>query len=251
MKTFAEILITLSFFTRIPFKKVFRDSQTPPMAQLVWAFPLAGAILGLLCGVVYHLLYSAGLAPVLAALLTLTFELLITGGLHEDGLADTADGFAGGKDKESRLSIMRDSRIGSYGTLALILSLLLRATAITVLLQPSIVIMVYVVSGAMSRAMIAITMYALPNARVDGLAAWAGKPSRMQMYCSVILACIITLALLKTPGLALIVAAIIACDVMCIIAKQKIEGATGDVYGAIQQIVQITMLIVATAVLPT
>ena len=246
MKIPQEILLSLSFVTRLPLWRWCPPMDSVPLSQLVWTFPIAGAILGLACGAFFQLLIVLGLATGLAAIFTVAFQLWLTGALHEDGLADTADGFAGGRNKEQRLVIMRDSRIGSFGALALIISIMLRVYALTLSSHPALVMLVFVAAGAMSRAMMAIGMFALPNARADGLAAWAGKPTPLQMYCSVILACVITLTCFKTVGLGFIAAALIVCDIVCIVSKRKIEGITGDVYGTLQQCVEVIILIVAT-----
>lgn len=246
MKIHHDILQCLSFFTRIPLSRRWTPPESVPLAQLVWAFPIVGAILGLICGEFYRVLYATGLDPALAAALMIAFQLWLTGALHEDGLADTVDGFAGARDKESRLAIMRDSRIGSFGTLALILSVGLRAYALALLSTPVIVIQACIVAGALSRAMIAIGMYKLPRARADGLAAWAGRPTSHQMFKSVGLACIVALLGFHAVGLALIAISFLGCYTVYRISQQKIGGITGDVYGAIQQSVEIAVLITAT-----
>ena len=247
MKIHHQILQSLAFFTRLPLTRWCPPADS--MKALVWTFPIAGAIIGLACGEVYRLLYDVGFAYGLAVLLMIGFQLCLTGALHEDGLADTVDGFAGGRDKESRLAIMRDSRIGAFGALALIIIIALRAYALMLLVQPKTIVLACIVAGAMSRAMIAVSMFALPHARADGLAAWAGKPSVKQVLVSAYLASLIAMTWLPVPGLMVIATSLVVCGAVCMISKSKIGGVTGDVYGAIQQSVEAAILVAATLLL--
>src|SRR4051812_27018751 len=99
MKPHQTVLLALSFFTRLPLARLGAPPMDAvPLAQTVWAFPIAGALIGLACGLFYDLLYLLWFPPALAVILMVAFQLWMTGGLHEDGLADTADGFAGGYD---------------------------------------------------------------------------------------------------------------------------------------------------------
>jgi len=246
MKIHQTILLCLSFFTRLPLSRWAPSMDSVPLAKIVWAFPIAGALIGLASGVTYWLFYRLGFTPGLAAILMIAFQLWLTGALHEDGLADTADGFAGGYNKESRLRIMRDSSIGSFGALALIVTMLLRIYALTLLSDPKMIFLVVISADSISRAMIAVGMYVLPSARPDGLAVWAGKPALDQMSISVSLASCIILILLKMSGVMLIIAALCTCGIMCLVSRRKIGGITGDVYGAIQQVTETSLLIIAT-----
>ena len=239
MNIHQKILLSLAFFTRLP---VARIDAPPP----VWTFPVAGALIGLACGGAYYALYWCGLQSGIAALLAVAAQIGLTGALHEDGLADTADGFGGGKDRESRLLIMRDSRIGSYGALALVFSVCLRSYALMLLSQPAVVVAVCIAAGALSRTMIAVAMFALPHARADGLAAWAGKPSRECVLLSVGIACAVAIIAVHIVALKMIALAAFACAGVCALSKRAIGGATGDVYGAVQQMVEITVLVAAT-----
>lgn len=240
------ILISLSFFTRLPFGRFSPPMDSVPLSQLVWAFPIAGAVIGAFSAAAYALLLAIGLAPLMAGILTVAFQLWVTGGLHEDGLADTADGFAGGYTTQSRLRIMKDSSIGSFGALALIITLSLRFYAMMIVQFPFVLAAFFIASGALSRAMIAVGMYALPGARADGLANWAGRPTQVQLAVSLLLACLMTLALLQVNGLYIILLALALGGATCWLSKRKIGGITGDVYGAIQQVVETGIMVAAT-----
>ncbi len=220
-----------------------------PLAQTVWAFPAAGAIIGLMCGGVYELCYSLNLATGFCAMLVIAFHWWLTGALHEDGLADTADGFAGGYKKETRLRIMKDSSIGTFGALALIITVIMRIYALFLLSRTRMVVSMIILAAIVSRALIPVGMYALPSARSDGLAAWAGRPSRANMLVSVGVAAVSSVAVMQWDGVVMMLVALVACGVVCMTSKRKIGGITGDVYGAIQQAVEVSMLIYATTLM--
>ena len=112
----------------------------------------------------------------------------LTGGLHEDGLADLADGLGGGRTRAERLAIMRDPRLGSFGALALILAVLARILALAALAEPALVAAALIAAGAVSRAALPALMAALPAARADGLAAAAGRPHPLRAAAAIAIA---------------------------------------------------------------
>jgi adenosylcobinamide-GDP ribazoletransferase len=125
VKLLADLLAAFALLTRLPVP--IRGAA--PFGHGVWAFPIVGAVVGTLSAGVYALCYRAGMPPLLSSVWAVTASVLLTGGLQEDGLADTADGFGGGATRARKLEIMRDSRIGSYGALGLMLSLIVRIAA--------------------------------------------------------------------------------------------------------------------------
>ena len=133
-------------------------------AEAVWAYPVVGAAIGAIGGAVYWITHSLSCPPALAALCALVAMILATGALHEDGLADFADGLAGDT-KERSLSIMRDHQIGTYGVIALMLSLAMRTTAITLIAEPRAVMAALIAADAASRLSAVLIMAALPPAR--------------------------------------------------------------------------------------
>src|SRR3984957_6093407 len=120
-----ELKASVVFCTRLPLLGAAAITSGT-LAKAAWAFPLAGVLVGMIAVAVYAIAHRAGIPAWPAATLSVLATLLVTGCLHEDGLADTADGFGGGKTREQKLDIMRDSRIGTYGVCALIAALLLR-----------------------------------------------------------------------------------------------------------------------------
>ena len=224
---------TIGFFTRLPVSWLMPPAPTVDMARAAWAYPLAGALAGLCGGGVYALCSWASLSPTLCACWSLAAMVLLTGGLHEDGLADMADGFGGGRDAPAKLAIMRDSRIGSYGALALLLSSLARVAAIATIATPARVVAGLVVSGAMSRAAIVLLLVLLPPARQDGLASSLRAIPHLAVLTALAIAVAFDAALpgdwtrLLAPACALIVTLLLAA-----LSRAQIGGQTGDVLGA-------------------
>ena len=173
---------------------------------------------------------------------------LLTGGLHEDGLADTADGLIGGRDRAHRLEIMKDSRIGSYGALALGLLVLLRCFALTALIAAGAWGAVLAIA-ALSRAPMAALMAFLPNARGTGLAQSLGRPSRNSAGLAAALALLIALAATGATALPMCLTALLITLAFGAYAKARIGGQTGDILGASQQLSEAAMLTLASALI--
>lgn len=234
----ADFRLALGFLTRIP---VSLPAELAPdaLARSMRLFPLIGGIIGAALGGLY-LLELKILPGWPSALLAIAFGLLLTGALHEDGLADCADGFGGGRGKEGKLAIMRDSRIGAYGTLALILSVGLRASALVGLPRPAAAL---IVAHSLSRAALPGVMMALPAASAVGLAAGAGKPSRVTFWICLALAAVIGAPLFRTQFPLLLAIAAGTATIVALLARRQIGGYSGDVLGATQQSVEIAVLL--------
>jgi adenosylcobinamide-GDP ribazoletransferase len=219
------------------------------LAAKMWAFPLAGLAIGLIAAVVYALAHLL-LPAYLAAPLAIGAAILATGGLHEDGIADTADGFGGGRDRDSKLEIMRDHRIGTYGALALVLSLGLRIGALAAIGGSLRAAGALIAAHVAARAAIPVAMRLLDPARGDGLGAGAGRPSTADAGLAATLAIVIA-ALVLPPGMALcsVLGAAIGAALMIRLAKRQIGGHTGDVLGAIEQAAEALALLGAVAAL--
>ena len=145
-------------------------------ARAAWAWPLAGAVVAGLAALAGWVAGVLGLTPALVAGLTLATGVAVTGALHEDGLADSADGLWGGWTRERRLEIMRDSRIGTYGVLALVFVTGLRWAALTAIVAAGALLGPLLAAAMLSRAAMAVLMARLPHARTDGLGHGTGRP---------------------------------------------------------------------------
>lgn len=217
------------------------------LAQCAWAFPLVGLLAGGVSAGIFLLASEAGLAPAIAAWLAIAAQILLTGGLHEDGLADMADAAAFGRDREQKLAIMRDSRIGSFGVLALIVVIGLRAAVLGGFPADMRTVVILLVATMASRSMMVLLMGTTAFARADGLAAGAGRPSRSVMFGCLVM----TLggAMLLTgpyPALMALLVAAIAAWMLRGLAMRHFGGITGDVLGAAQQLTELLLLIVLT-----
>jgi adenosylcobinamide-GDP ribazoletransferase len=243
----ADLRLALAFLTRLP---ASREVPAPGrLAEAAYAFPIAGLAVGALAGLAYLLAWELGLYPLLAAVLAVAVQVWLTRGLHEDGLADLADGLAGAS-PEARLAIMRDSRIGSFGALALGLALALRVTAVAEIADPGLVLATLAAAGAASRALMAVVLCALPPARTDGLGLAAGRPRRDVATSALAIAALSGLLLLPWQAiLAGSLAAAVAAAAVGGLARRRLGGQTGDVLGAAQQAGEIAFLLAGAVLL--
>ncbi|WP_299557767.1 adenosylcobinamide-GDP ribazoletransferase [uncultured Sulfitobacter sp.] len=241
-----DIWLAAVLLTRLPLPHLPRtafDNST----RAVWAYPLVGAVVGLASALAGQAALLMGLPATAAAAISLGCMMLLTGAMHEDGLADLFDGFWGATTPERRLQIMRDSQIGTYGTLALVMVTVLRWSALTVLLPHGITVII--VASALSRAMMAPLMSFLPYARRDGLAHSVGRPSASMAFGT--LAVGTGIGVLATGGFAILglASVIVVAAVIAGIARRKIKGHTGDVLGAVQQLTETAVLLTGTALI--
>lgn len=244
----ADLLAAARLLTRLPLPRPAAPAADAPAGHASRCYPLVGAGIGLLAALGFAAATWLALPPFAAALAALTVSLLVTGALHEDGLADVADGFGGAHGRDRKLAIMRDSRIGSYGVLALIVILAARGGSLAVIAEPGPAAAALVAAHALSRGGLAPIMWALPHARSDGLGAATGRPGGAEALAAFALGAAIALLLLD---LAVAVVAILAAAVvqtgLALQARRQIGGATGDVLGAAQQLGEAAVLLVACA----
>jgi adenosylcobinamide-GDP ribazoletransferase len=241
----------LGFLTRIPVaERAEGAAERPDFRDSGWTFPVVGIVVGIGGGIVYALGTGLGLSPLLAAALAVTAGVVLTGAIHEDGLSDTVDGFGGGKSATAKLEIMRDHQIGAYGAIALVLSVLLRVTAITEFSHRGAwaVLGILIAAEAISRAAIVRMWHDLPAARVDGLSKDTGSPDgRATMTTLAVAAVIVAVTAIPAAGFwaALIAAAGTAAVVFVFtgICRNQIGGQTGDTLGAVQQVALVSFLI--------
>jgi adenosylcobinamide-GDP ribazoletransferase len=242
-----DIALCMVFFTRLPLPRLdFRDRK---LAEAIWAAPLAGLAVAVLGALAYAIAVWLGLAAGPASALALAATLLATGALHEDGLSDVADGFGGGRDRERKLEIMRDSRIGAYGAAALGLSLLIRWSALAEIHGGWSILAALVAAHGASRGLLGVFLHALPPARDDGLSAGAGSVPRQTAIGGAALG---ALVLLPLGSSGLVAAAILLAIILVAfgtVCRRQIGGQTGDTAGALQQLAEITVLLVASATL--
>ncbi len=219
-----EMQVALMLLTRLPAGQI--KGEAAHLAEARWAFPFVGVVVGFLTWVVHASALAVGAPPLLAAVLSLAGLALVTGALHFDGLADYADGIGGGRDRNHVLEIMRDSRIGSYGVLAMIV---VSGVWVFSVSAAAPTLPTFLGAAVLSRGGMTGLQEILPPVRPDGMARMAAGRSPEARAVLILMAC---LALLFWP---LPLAA--SAAVICVIgwqARRSIGGQTGDVLGAAQ-----------------
>jgi adenosylcobinamide-GDP ribazoletransferase len=240
-----DLAVALAFYTRLPLPHPAAVSGAD-MARASWAAPVAGVVVGSFAALAYLLGDAAGLRPVLCATLAVATSIVVSGALHEDGLADTADGL-GGATREQALAIMRDSLLGTFGALALLMSLMLRVGAIASLAGPDEVVPVLIAAHAAARAALPVFMLLVPPARTDGLAAAAGVPPARRAGAAAVLGLAATCLLAPVEALVALLLLFLIGIGMARLCLRRIGGQTGDVLGALEQANEVAILLVAAA----
>jgi adenosylcobinamide-GDP ribazoletransferase len=236
-----DLRVGIAFLTRLPMPHP-DGASSPNFLRAHRVFPLVGAAMGGMIGLSYLGLLATNIPTFGAASLALGVGALLTGGLHEDGLADLADGFGGGRDKAAKLEIMRDSRLGTFGALVLLVAFAAKLSALADLplgaVLPSLI-----TAHAVARAPMTFMAMIMPNARTDGLSAAAGRPSIATAIAAVVAATVSIVALPWTEALGSVLAAAGGALAIGVLAQRQIGGQTGDVLGAAEQVGEIAVLL--------
>ena len=233
MRLPADLLSAFALLSRLPV-----PNHQGTGAASAWAWPVVGAVLGAFVAALASVALWLGITPGVTAVLVLALGAILTGGLHEDGLSDCADGLYGGWTRERRLEIMKDSRVGSYGVLALVLVTLARWSALTALLVYGGHWAALIATGALSRVPMVLMMALLPNARGEGLSHATGRPGQVTALVALGLAVGIAGVLVGWAMLPMLAAALGIGVLLSVVALRRIGGQTGDVLGASQQLAE-------------
>jgi adenosylcobinamide-GDP ribazoletransferase len=238
-----ELVAAFMLLTRLPVGRFGCVRADNAFAGAVWAYPIVGVAIGAIGAAVYILSAEIGMPPAFAAICAIAAMALATGALHEDALADMADGFGGGRSRAQKLEIMRDSRVGSFGVLALVLSVAARAAAITSIAVPSKVAMALIGTGSLARGAMLVLVIFLPPARADGLGAGLRTTGRARALVGLTLSATVAFLLLP-PAAAATATATAAFAAFCLsaLAWRQIGGYTGDVLGAAEVIAECAIL---------
>ncbi|WP_036280512.1 adenosylcobinamide-GDP ribazoletransferase [Methylocystis sp. ATCC 49242] len=249
-----DVRACLQFYSRLPVAGANDAHNAPDFSRVGWAAPIGGAIIGGIGGAVILVAQPLHLPTTVTAACAVAALAFTTGALHEDGLADLADGFGGGKDREAKLAIMRDSRLGSYGGLALCLSTMLRVFALAAIIERGAMLAFFAVlaAGAFSRAAGLAPMLVATPARADGAGASSAPPSSDMIRRAFVVAAALALCpLVAGASVAQIVASQLAAIIVTValtkLAQRQIGGYTGDVLGAAQQASEIAILVALSA----
>ena len=244
----ASTLRALAFLTRLPAaSRAFTGAH--PLGLDAHAFPLAGLVAALPAALLILVGGALGLSATSIAVIAVTAMVLVTGGLHEDGLGDVADGLGGHKPKARALAIMKDSRIGAYGALALILSLALRISLLAELVaaRPGLAALAVLAVAAASRGAMAWLWSSLPSADPRGLAARIGQPpERTGRIAGLIGGGLLVVGGIAAGPLGAVLPLLLGLLILGQFRKfirHRLGGQTGDCLGAAQQLTEIAALL--------
>lgn len=246
-----DLVVALSFFSRLP---LGARPRAFGLSTAAGAWPLAGLLIAVVPAAALVIDHWLGLPPLVIAIFVVATGVAMTGGLHEDGLADTFDGLAHGRSREARLAIMRDSRLGTFGAIALILVLGVKAAAIGALLvYPSRAVLAILCAAVISRALAVWHWSGTPPARNDGVAFRAGWPDTIAVQLGLLTAlpaAIVALIWFGWAGVLGLFLAVLAVSHYTWLVKRRFGGHTGDTIGACQQVAE-TMLLAGFSSLAT
>jgi cobalamin 5'-phosphate synthase/cobalamin synthase len=241
-----RLLVATAFLTRLPVPA--RGAMgAAEVGRATVAFPVVGAALGAVLAGAGGLLARALPAQV-AAVLVVALEVVLTGALHLDGLADTADGLGGGRDAAHALQIMRDHAVGAYGGIALALALLLRVTAVAVLLAGAAAWVWLPVAGALARWILVLLARYGGAARPDGLgASVAAAVGVWEVAGASALAVGLAVALAGALGLVALGAVGLSGLLLALLCRRRVGGMTGDTLGAAAELAIAIVLVIGVA----
>lgn len=242
-----NIVMGVRFFSRLSISR--KPHEAPSLKRMALMLPIAGLIIAIFPFLLMVGFGFVGGSTLFAAAIGVAAYVMVTGAMHEDGLADSADGLFGGSSPERRLEIMKDSRVGAFGVMAIALSLILRIIAIDALLQLDVLhgALLWVVATIGARSGALWLSYLLPLARADGLSSQSGRPGLFGLIGGSLIAfefIFAAFAWLNDPFIAVMtlpiaVIAIVGFGQYC---QRKVGGQTGDLIGALQQILEIAFL---------
>jgi len=229
-----RLLAAVAFLTRVPIRTPFTAEDVGRSALF---FPLVGLGIGFVQLGVWQL-STPYLTSLLSAILVVAVSAWLTRALHLDGLADFFDGLGGGRTKDDVLRIMKDSRVGSFGAIALVFALLAKIAAVDALVSPEALVL----APALARWTPVALSYALPYAR-SGVVAPAGTVGKLELAGATVMAAgfVAFWGGIWLAGTVIFVSAAVG-----LVSKRKIHGVTGDVLGANIEIAEVAALIVAT-----
>lgn len=237
------ILVATAFLTRVPVPLVVRAED---VGRAVRWFPLVGGAIGGATALVAWAMHDViGVPPALSAILLVSLGAWITGALHLDGLADMADGFGGGQNRDDVLRIMRDPTIGSYGAVTLVAVIMMKVTALATLLDRDAAFPFLVAAPSMSRWTIVALGTWLPYARAEGglgeAVTRAGDTTGLLVATAITAA--IAFAVLRTAAVLPWGFATVAMAALGRTTRRRIGGVTGDVFGASVELAETMVLV--------
>ncbi|MHB1415348.1 MAG: adenosylcobinamide-GDP ribazoletransferase [Chloroflexota bacterium] len=239
-----DLYAALCFLTALPLPD--RPVKPEQMARSTAYFPLVGLLIGLAVAGLDHL-FRLMWSPSVATVGVLIAFIMITGGLHLDGLMDSCDGLFGRRDPARRLEIMRDSRVGSFGVLGAVAVLLLEYIALAEL-PPALRAGAIMTLACLSRGAMVLAIWGFPYARAEGLgSAFKAGVGPRQVAVAGATAVAVAIIAAQSAGIVLVGTAVGATLLVAAFTCTRIPGLTGDSYGAIEVIVELTVLLTLLA----
>ncbi|MEM8839454.1 MAG: adenosylcobinamide-GDP ribazoletransferase [Pseudomonadota bacterium] len=249
LRSIQHLFLSVQFLSRLPVPATAEPDETFDFRKSVWAFPIAGLLISLPAVSVVGSAHFVGLPASVCVVLGIVVQVLVTGALHEDGLADVCDGFGGGQIRRRKLAIMKDSAVGTYGVLALIAAFSLRWALLVHLMAVDLLTLVvgFLVANVLSRAVQVAFWHSLPAASRHSLAYRIGRPERQVVVLALMIAIVIAGGLsaltFAVTGFVLgLCGAIVVAFVFRRICLRQIRGQTGDTLGAVQVLSEVACL---------
>lgn len=243
----ADLVMALRFFSRLPTGPAAHE--TPDLNRIAMALPFASLLIGVGPAAMLFLLAVGGVPPLFAALAALAVSAILTGAMSEDAIADAADGLFGGATPERRLEILKDSRHGTYGVLAIVFVVGLKAAALAAMatVSPLAASLAWLGAGVLARSGGLYLPLTLPPARAQGAAATVGRVSRNGFLAGMVFAVLFALVLAGPfSGIAGLILALVlgACIVIGWkwLCNRMVGGQTGDLTGALIALLEIAAL---------
>jgi cobalamin 5'-phosphate synthase/cobalamin synthase len=242
----SRLLTALAFLTRIPIPGATCTPEA--IGRSASVFPVVGGLVGI-AGVIVLWIARRAMPPTLTATVIVLTGIALTGALHLDGLADTADGFGGGRTRDDVLRIMRDHQIGTYGAVALVMVLRLQIDAIASLIERDGAGRFLVIAPAASRWAMVLLGRRLPYARPDaGLGrALTDHVGDREVWASTALVIAITIVAASWSGLGSLAATLVLTAGVGGVCRRQIGGVTGDTLGANAVLCETMILVAAVA----
>ena len=240
-----DFFATVMFFTRIPINWSFFSDKAPNLTKAAWAFPLVGFLIGGLSGVLGDFLIFLGLPIFLSCVIAISLSVILTGAFHEDGLADTADGLGAGGSPKRINRIIHDSRLGTYGVVALILGLLTRLGLLSTLVEYGYsLISILSVGFASGKLAILFSRNFFNNSKFVKMGSVVGIISNKNLFLATFIWALPTFVIYPFYGILL--GSILMAFIISIIgfkSKTALGGITGDIFGAIAFLTELVFLL--------
>jgi adenosylcobinamide-GDP ribazoletransferase len=234
-----RLLAALQFLTVIPVKRRFSAKQ---LGHSTAYFPVVGIVIGLILAALNYLLGLVLPSSVVNALLVVSLVVL-TGGLHLDGLADTCDGLAKRGTPDEKRRVMHDSRVGGIGVIGIALVLLVKYVSLDSL-PPSLMTFSLIIAPIISRWTMVYAIFAYPYGRASGLGkAFKQATGWQELVIATVVALVLAAGLLKLAGLAILLVVWLLTMAIAIYLKRRFAGLTGDTYGAINEVAESAVFI--------